>query len=207
MEFSSTLQADVGTSTEESTRSATTYAKDIIERSLERVVERVREEQVRRVIREQEETNLHELQNNTNKHISGVYQFVEKVYESQIFNYGIRQMFDFMVPEPASYLWYLEKSQMELNLPAPPPKLEIVVPNAGMINPLNYLSLAAQFGADGIEPPPTFYLTASISVRSRAGLTKRIGGRAAAQCSRQGAFGARGLPAVSRPCQTACADR
>ncbi len=164
VEFSSNLQANVSTSTEESTRNATTYAKDVIERSLERVIERVREEQVRRVIREQEETNLHELENNTDRHISGVYQFLEKVYESQIFNYGIRQMFDFMVPEPASYLWHLEQSETELNLPTPPPKLERFVPHAGLINELNYLKLAAQFGADGIEPPPTSYLTTSTSV-------------------------------------------
>jgi hypothetical protein len=164
VEFSSNLQASTSTSTEESTRNATTYAKDVIERSLERVVERVREEQVRRVIREQEETNLHELENKTDRHISGVYQFLEKVYESQIFNYGIRQMFDFMVPEPASYLWHLEQSETELNLPTPPPKLERFVPNAGAINATNYLALAAQFGADGTEPPPPFYLTTSTSV-------------------------------------------
>jgi hypothetical protein len=164
VEFSSNLQAIVNTSTDESARSATRYAKDIVERSLERVVERVREEQVRRVVREQEETNLHELENKTSEYITGVYQFLEKVYESQVFNYGIRQMFDFMVPEPASYLWHLEKNETELNLPTPPPKLEIVVPSASAINPSNYLSFAATFGADGIEPPPQIYIKSATSL-------------------------------------------
>src|SRR5262249_45456355 len=104
-QFSSNLAGSVSSSSEESTKSATRYAKDVVERSLERVVERVREQQIQRVIREQEETNLHELENKGAEHVSGVYQFLEKVYESQVFNYGIRQMFDFMVPEPASYLW------------------------------------------------------------------------------------------------------
>lgn len=164
VEFSSNLQASTSTSTEEGVRSATRYAKDVVERSLERVVERVREERVRRVIREQEETNLHELENATGEHISGVYQFLEKVYESQVFNYGIRQMFDFMVPEPASYLWHLEESESELNLPNPPPKLESLIRDAGRVNPLNYLDLAARLGADGVEPPPPYFQTATTSI-------------------------------------------
>lgn len=164
VEFSSTLQASSSTSTEESTRSATRYAKDIVERSLERVVERVREEQVRKILREEEETNLHELKNDTDEHISGVYQFLEKVYESQIFNYGLREMFDFMVPEPASYLWFLEGAEEDLNLPKPPPRLEIYAPDATAVNLGNFLHLAAQFHADGVEPPPPVLVTAAVSI-------------------------------------------
>jgi hypothetical protein len=164
IEFSSNLQASVNTSTEESVRSATRYAKDVVERSLERVVERVREEQVRRVVREQEETNLHELENETAEHISGVYQFLEKIYESQVFNYGIRQMFDFMVPEPASYLWHIENNEQEINLPLPPPDLGKAAANAYAINSLNYVLLAAAFGADGIEHPPQNFITSSASI-------------------------------------------
>ena len=37
-------------------------------------------------------------------HIAGVYQWVNKVYQAQMFNYGIRMMYDFMVPEPAAFL-------------------------------------------------------------------------------------------------------
>jgi hypothetical protein len=164
VEFTSNLQGSTSTSTEESVRSATRYAKDIAERSLERVVERVREEQVRRILREEEETNLHELENATNHHISGVYQFLEKVYESQVFNYGIREMFDFMVPEPASYLWYLEGSESELNLPTPPPRLDAYVSDATEITELLYPSLAAVFQAEGIEPPPPRFLITSAAV-------------------------------------------
>ena len=164
VEFSSTLQASSSTSTEESTRSATRYAKDVVERSLERVVERVREEQVRRILREEEETNLHELTNETDEHRSGVYQFLEKVYESQIFNYGIRQMFDFMVPEPASYLWHLEGSAADLNLPTPPPRLDQYVPDASHISAENVLVLAALFKAEDVEPPPPLLVTAASSI-------------------------------------------
>jgi hypothetical protein len=165
VEFSSNAQADVSTSTEESVKSATTYAKDVMQRSLDRVVERVREEQIRRVIKETEETNLHEFDNGTGEHVTGVYQFLEKVYESQIFNYGIREMFDFMIPEPAFYLWYLEDSpDTDLNLPAPPPRLDAYAPNAASINPYNYLQLAALFGASEIDFPPPSYKSATVSL-------------------------------------------
>ena len=164
VDFSSNLTGSASSSSEGSTKSATRYAKDVVERSLERVVERVREEQVRKVIRETEETNLHELQNGTGKHVSGVYQFLEKVYESQIFNYGIRQMFDFMVPEPSSYLWHVESTRSELNLPTPPPKLETLVPTADSVSSVNYLALAGRYGVEGIEPPPPSFITVSGAV-------------------------------------------
>jgi hypothetical protein len=164
VEFTSNLEASTSTSSEESARSATRYAKDVVSRSLDRVVERVREERVRRVVREQEETNLHELKNTTKDHVSGVYQFVEKVYESQIFNYGIRAMFDFMIPEPASYLWYLEGTESNLKLPTPPPRLDSFAPDASAIHDTNYLALAARFQADGVEPPPPYFVTAAASI-------------------------------------------
>lgn len=164
VEFSSDVNASSSSSTEESSKSATTYAKDIMERSLERVVERVRTEQVRRVIREQEETNLHEFDNQTSDHVSGVYQFLEKIYTSQVFNYGIRQMFDFMVPEPASFVWHIEKTETKLSLPPPPVSLETLVPNADRINETNYLDLAAKFGASGIETPPALFVTVTASL-------------------------------------------
>jgi hypothetical protein len=127
------------------------------------VVERVREEQVRKILREEEETNLHELANATSQHVSGVYQFLEKVYESQIFNYGIRQMFDFMVPEPASYLWHLEGSEANLNLPTPPPRLDDYAADASAVHSGNFLELAARFQADDVEPPPPIVVTAASS--------------------------------------------
>ncbi len=164
VDFASNLQTTSSTSTEESVRSATRYTKDVIERSLERVVERVREERVRKLLHEEEETNLHELTNPSSQHRAGVYQFLDKVYESQIFNYGIRQMFDFMVPEPASYLWHLEGSQADLNLPTPPPRLDAFVADFTAIDETNYPGLAARFSAEGIEPPPPVFVTAAASI-------------------------------------------
>jgi hypothetical protein len=176
VEFSSNTQLDVHSAHEQTTRTATNYAKDIVSRSLERVTERVREQHQRNVMREIEETNLHELANKSKAHVIGCYQFVEKVYESQVFNYGQRAIFDFMIPEPASYVWFLEQSPAtNLNLPDPPPQLAALVPNARYVNPCNYLQLAAQFGATGIAGPPPVLLTSSASVKSGDGSVSEEG--------------------------------
>ena len=165
VEFSSNLEVESSTSSEETARSALTYAKDVMERSLQRVTQRVREEQIRKLIRESEETNKHGFKNETSAHIVGTYQFLEKEYESQIFNYGIRQMFDFMVPEPASFIWHLEQMPgNDLALPPPPPKLEDFVTSAAGISVGNFREIAAAVGARGVAPPPplTKYTTVSI---------------------------------------------
>ena len=56
-------------------------------------------------------------------HISGVYQWVNKVYQAQMFNYGVRMMYDFMVAEPAAFLIYAMRSAhanaTELEKPTP----------------------------------------------------------------------------------------
>ena len=164
VEFSSTFSAEGSTLAEETAKNSSRYAKDVVNRSLERLTERAREVRTRTVIRETEETNLHELNNQTTKHVSGIYQFLDKVYEAQVFNYGIREMFDFMIPEPASFLWYVEQNPtLDLELPPPPEKLDLLCPDPSYVTEDNAFSLAAEFGAaiDG-APLPYLQLTATI---------------------------------------------
>jgi hypothetical protein len=158
VEFSSNFEMNLATSSEETAKSSSRYARDVVKRSLERVTERVLERRSRTTIRETEETNLHELNNDTGAHVRGIYQFIDKVYEAQVFNYGVREMFDFMVPEPASFLWYVEQHPtLDLKLPPPPPKLELVAPDATYITEDNAPALAATYGATEVEAPPPLY--------------------------------------------------
>jgi hypothetical protein len=55
-----------------------------------------------------EELNRHGIENKpaSNGHIRGIYRWLNKVYDAQIFNYGKRMMFEFVVPEPAAYFLY-----------------------------------------------------------------------------------------------------
>lgn len=170
VEFDSKLDISNQTTEESALKSSVTYAKDVVERSKERIVERVREERRVTILREVEEVNEHRLTNETGEHIAGIYQFVDKVYESQVFNYGLRQMFDFMIPEPASYLWHLEKMpQPDPELPIPPIRLEVEAPDARHIDEGNYLRLGARYGAKGLKAPPPIFLFKSASVAQGTG--------------------------------------
>jgi hypothetical protein len=161
LEFSSNLEMSSNESVEESAKNASTYSKEVVQRSLERIAERVREERVRRMIRETEETNLHELANDSAEHRSGIYQFLDKVYEAQVFDYGVREMFDFMVPEPASFLWYVDKTpQAGPRLPDAPTPIDDVAPDASYIQEWNYREIAARYAATDVDVPPPVYQTA-----------------------------------------------
>ncbi|MCL9804195.1 hypothetical protein NAT51_01570 [Flavobacterium amniphilum] len=92
------------TSSEESDLQAVTHAKDISERVLDRVVQKIKEERVSKIIEEFEENSKHGFDNRKNaNHVSGVYRWVDKIYRNKIVNYGKRLMYEFMIPQPASF--------------------------------------------------------------------------------------------------------
>lgn len=89
-------------SKENSTRQAISKSQEITEKATERILTKVAEERIEKIIEEFEENNAHGFDNrNGSKHVVGVYRWVDKKMKNQIFNYGKRTMFEFMVPEPA----------------------------------------------------------------------------------------------------------
>lgn len=168
VEFSSNLSMESSVLSEQSSKSATRFAQDIVERSLSRIIDRVKESRTLTLVRETEETNLHSFTNAQTpaEHIVGVYQFLDQIYEAQVFNYGIRQMFDFMVPEPASFLWYVQSDPgASISLPEAPEALETYVASWNDVNPGNYKALEVAYGAEEVPPPPPMYrmVTASLT--------------------------------------------
>lgn len=101
------------TAQHDSTMQAVAKSQEITERAMERVLTKINKERVQKIIKEYTETNVHEFDNrgkvtDTNnpdaaqpKHITGVYRWVDKKMKNQIYNYGKRTMFEFMIPEPA----------------------------------------------------------------------------------------------------------
>ncbi|WP_289043799.1 hypothetical protein [uncultured Olleya sp.] len=88
-------------SKEESTLQAVTNSKDITERALDRIVSKVKEERIEKIVEEFEENNSHGFDNRKgDKHVVGVFRWIDKVFKNQIVNYGKRLMFEFMVPQP-----------------------------------------------------------------------------------------------------------
>ncbi|WP_228409943.1 hypothetical protein [Chryseobacterium viscerum] len=89
-------------SRDESTRQAVTQAQDITSRAMDRIVTKVHEERIEKIIEEFEENNSHGFDNKKgDKHVVGVYRWVDKLMKNQIYDYGKRMMFEFMIPEPA----------------------------------------------------------------------------------------------------------
>ncbi len=164
---SGSVEGATARSKQRALKAASSFAKDVTEKSATKIAERVLQRESRRVTTETEETNTHSLDNTQgSEHVVGVYQWVEKLYEAQIFNYGIRAMYDFMVPEPAAFLIAAMKrghmSAVELEKPAPfdadPTLLE-----HGLDGEFNYIRYAQQYGATDILPPPQIHRTKSFS--------------------------------------------
>ncbi|EAR20707.1 hypothetical protein [Nitrococcus mobilis] len=152
--FTANASAGFSYQSETSSRRASRFAREVVDRTVERIKERIlRERQVIR-IREVEETNLHGLRNASAgaRHIRGVYRWLNKIYRAQVYTYGMRNMFEFIVPEPAAfYLWSLVKAQT-----ASTPLPELDPPDFGPegITERNWFRKAAEYGAQGVQPPP-----------------------------------------------------
>ena len=168
VEFSASAEGSVSRSKEEATKSAAKFSQDVTERSANKVTERVLERSSLRVTNEVIEKNSHALDNVGGAgHISGVYQWVNKVYQAQMFNYGMRMMYDFMVPEPAAFLisalQSAHASTLELEKPTP------FTLRPDQITEANYHSWVQQYGATDVQPPPEIYKTKSLDFKAGGG--------------------------------------
>lgn len=145
---------------EESDRTATKYAKEIIDRSLSRLVERVRQERQVRTLEETEETNTHGFDNTAGENnITGVYRWVDKHYRAKVVNYGKRLMYEFIVPEPAAFYLFATANNYENKVLPIKPTAPVVPGTSTPLTPsaitrTNYLTLVRQYGTQGVEPPP-----------------------------------------------------
>ncbi|WP_292010758.1 hypothetical protein [Chryseobacterium sp.] len=111
-------------SKEESTRQAMTQSQDITSRAMDRIVTKVHEERIEKIIEEFEENNSHGFDNRKgDQHVVGVYRWVDKLMKNQIYNYGKRMMFEFMIPEPSKlYSLGLDLTKDLLTKPEDPRK-------------------------------------------------------------------------------------
>ena len=89
-------------SKQESKRQAINKAKEVTQQASERIISRVKNERKVSTTEEFTENNTHTFDNREgSEHVSGVYRFINAVYKNQIYNYGKRLMYEFMIPQPA----------------------------------------------------------------------------------------------------------
>lgn len=147
------VNANIGgsnsSSSSNSFNTSESFAKEVVERAMERVVKKSTYKRTSRMLKEFEENNKHGFDNRKgSKHVTGIYRWVDKIYNNKLVNYGKRLTYEFAIPEPAK-MWK-EMVITKPNLPEPP-----TPPNhPGAININNYLAKAAEFGVDVEHPKP-----------------------------------------------------
>ena len=176
VQFENSDQNPLRGSQQISQRRATTQAKDVTSRVASRVTERVRTQVTRRTVRQFQERTEHVINNSApdGGHVVGVYQWVNKIYQAQVYNYGRRLFYDLVVPEPAAFLMQaFARSQAEgRNLTKPDPftvALKDGVQGAPAQRPLqpdditdtNYAFYVGRYLATGVKAPPDPYVTVS----------------------------------------------
>jgi hypothetical protein len=84
---------------------AGTYANDVTTRTVARVTQQVTQQHRLDVINSFRERVEHGFDNTSGTgNVSGVYQYVDALYEVGVFNYGKRLLFDLIVPDPAALI-------------------------------------------------------------------------------------------------------
>ncbi len=171
VEFAASAEGSVSRSKEQATKSASTFSQDVTERSSRKIAERVLQRTTVRTLTETIEKNLHELDNVAGTgHVSGVYQWVNKLYRAQMFNYGLRVMFDFMVPEPAAFLIAaLEQAGKAAVTLTKPPDFTLL---PSQVTESNYSYWVKVCGATDVAPPPELYRTKSADFKAGGGDSK-----------------------------------
>jgi hypothetical protein len=160
VEVSASVEGSTSSSKQEATKSASKFSQDVTQRSAHKITERVLERSSLRVTNEVIEKNSHELGNvSGSANISGVYQWVNKVYAAQMFSDGLRTMFDFMIPEPGAFLIEAmtrsHRALVELEKP-----IEFTL-TPSQLTESNYAYWLLKYGVTDAAPPPELFRTKS----------------------------------------------
>lgn len=137
-------------SKEQSNKAAVEHAKDVTSRAATKVTERTRLQETTRRTEVFEEREAHGFVNDGPgaKNVSGVYQWVNKVYEAQVYNYGSRLLLDLIVPEPAAFLLDAVATGGETPTVLPPEPFVMVLDDAN--DPTSWRPVApTDLGSDG----------------------------------------------------------
>ncbi|MBX7227705.1 MAG: hypothetical protein K1X55_16845 [Chitinophagales bacterium] len=159
--FSLDTSFSMSNSKEESNNLSKTQAKDITERAMDRIVSKTRTEQIRKVTEEYSEESKHGFDNRKgDQHFSGVYRWVDKIYKNEIFNYGKRLMYEFMIPEPARLHHIFAEGAsniVTLEKPVDPRLASNGISDFSKITEANYKIWASLYNAE-VEAPPSFMI-------------------------------------------------
>jgi len=145
-----------------SNESSSSFAKDIINKSVKDYKNTLLTSKRVRTIVKEEITNKHKLDNTGGEeHVSGVYKWVNKIIKAQVMNYGKRAMVEFMIPEPAAFYHFSKEqkniSKLNLDKPVRPGfcfKQKFTPLKPKDINRTNYIYFVSYYQVEDISAPP-----------------------------------------------------
>ncbi|MEO8548898.1 MAG: hypothetical protein ABI678_02970 [Kofleriaceae bacterium] len=156
--FTSSVQGSVQVQKSEATTQATKYSQDVTQKTAKKVSEEVMQQHSLKVTTNVTDTATHGFDNTIGTgHVVGIYQWLDKIYEAQVFNYGLRALFDFMVSEPAAVAIAAMKGQFAQATELRKPSDFTITP--AMIDETNYAGYLLEWEASGANPPPDPYVT------------------------------------------------
>jgi hypothetical protein len=146
----------------EATKEATRYSKEVTSKAVDKITKRVLQRTVTKTRTETSTKDVHSFINTpTGSHIAGIYQWQNKIYEAQTWNYGKRTMLDFMIPEPGAF--YLDKQTD----PDDNTNTIMMVPpftaSPETLDAKSYTGYAVQYGVTDITGPPAEMTRATAS--------------------------------------------
>lgn len=162
------------TATTRANNVATDYAKEVTESVVQRILSRTTKKRTSRIIKEYEENNKHGFDNRKgDKHVSGVYRWIDLMFKNELVNYGKRLIYEFVLPEPSRNLitsLKAEKSKDDnckvqvIDKPLHPSLLPggMCISSAKDINNVNYQLLASYYNAE-VDTPPEYYKKTGVS--------------------------------------------
>jgi len=179
------------TSKQESQKNSSNFAREVVDRSVTKVQTKTKTERTTKTLNEVEEINRHILDNGqpSSGHITGIYRWVDKRYRAQVYNYGVRLLLEFIIPEPAAF-YRTTHAGAAPKVNGLPPRPFLKDPNimaapgavslgrigspipltAEDINEFNYLRYAARYGTTGVTPPPPLFAYIGLALAATEGV-------------------------------------
>ncbi len=151
---------DYANSKVDSQKISSDYAKDVTSRAASKVAQQIHQQETTRIIETFEEDAFGNTKGTT--HISGVCQWVNKIYKAQVFNYGKRLLFDITVPEPAALVLDAATIQSQTQQPQGQPADFTLTPAELGVHAVNknyYGKYIIQYGVEGVSSPPLDNIT------------------------------------------------
>ena len=154
LSLSSTISGSRDRNMTEASKLASKFSQDVTSKASEKLQKRALQRTQTVTTQETIDKETHTFSNASGaQHISGVYQWLNKVYEARVWSYGKRTMLDFMLPEPGAFLLdratdpALQKSD-DIKL------IPVFTATPGEISPDDYTKYAVDYGVTDLETPP-----------------------------------------------------